>query len=527
MPSTKDAFSPHDPATIIEVAMWTMCPHGQVLPGQHVNSNSASFGSRGWPGCDRLVVPPSSKDSRMNVLKFVPRFAALAVGVAVAERVPVLSEPLSIPVRGATTVLGWSRAWMATTTQMVGNDSVLVAGEDWIGATVRAPDSLARLNVQTDSVTNSVNPTLIRIGDRSGMLVTPLLVGDDRASTIGVPNWIASIFVSRIDSGIGLESGPFLGGDFQLKVPFRSDSTVTQQRLLCGRRKVIHVRQDYSATSDPQRWISDSIVSPVQGRPVCDLDPLRDDAAIAWPEAQGRYSVKSDTAPFVMSSPVQTVLSTDTLTWIVAGRSGGWCAFNHRRSVFYVAMKKAGGIHLDSIVDQNLPKSGVAGFRAAHSDSLLVFGVDSLLVFAKWTVSGFQIVSKVSIPGEAIVDVSFAPRDSAFMGAPYRAVKEDGIVWALTATKLYSFKLDWKERPSAAIRGSEAIGAALRLTNAGGAVRFEWDGGSRTPLQIADAKGRVFLESFLEPHRPFQWRGQVPGVYFANICGESRPFVVR
>lgn len=243
---------------------------------------------------------------------------------------------------------------------------------------------------------------------------------------------------------------------------------------------------------------------------LCDADQSTGQGVMMWRMLDNRRRITSGNVKGILRAvPTDTLALDGDFKWLVAGWDGLWLTYD-RRSRMLVS-KSRNPLRIDSVM---MPFLGGTQFssQVARKDSLVVFGMDSSLVVVKWTPTGVKLISTFVLPGAGSVNAVTA---------------SDSLVWAGTATALYSFRFAWQENASTSVGARDAALTALSLRPSGRGVELAWNGPEAASFEILAVDGRKAASLHLASGQRTTWQADRPGVYLVRTREGSRTFVAR
>lgn len=439
----------------------------------------------------------------------IPHLLCLA-GLACAEKVPVLLDPKVISIPGGTTVQAFS-------------DSAFVAGRGRTGQYVRKTSGISVVYEHSDPEMDQEFPCIADMTVYSG------------SEGWSIPDQM----------GVGA-SDTLLPLDFKRGVRNGSGSAIylpgkgATRYLFCGSKGVFYFeRRTNSNTGLVESVLLDSLpptrdVLDTAAPLLCSIDNSKLASAIRtaiFIPFQMGYAVVSDTTSTasLLSYGRKDTLPVSKLDWVLGGDQYSWLAFSNERSMLYWATPARLGHKIDSI---RVPGLSAAATRSAHverKDSLVVFAVDSQIVFLKWNPAGIGILKTISIPGERFTSASGSVRSAIGWSQGPVGYLDTGYVWATTGSKLYSFRLSWQEDATGVIgTGVQAFsGAGTSLRSMSGGTEVVWNGPGTARAEFLSADGRRLGSLDLVAGQARTWISPRPGLVMVRTPDGVRSIVVR
>jgi|GEM_PF-2004648 len=455
-------------------------------------------------------------------MRIVPSLL-LAAGLAAAARVPVLSEPRSLPLQGHTFYA--NDAW---------GDSTLWGGHTGgfyrfiRSGQVYLDDSLNSSQIQ--SSVPHIYPQFNYSVVSSGQSNSEVFQIDPFSRAIG---WISSPLNL---AGARLPGEVFMEGGY-MSSPRGVDGSDTLGFFLCGPKQVYRVREVFrtspsgDTTLTTGYWIPDDslvigissgidafvhgaayIPDPMDIGPDahCNIDVSTGVGVMAlcpWTGAKTYFATGSPWT--ILEQPLDSIPAPN-VTAVFSGWSTEWLAYSdvtHR-----ICRKTAGG----SVVWDSLDAPGPTFNHVppVRGDSLVVFAVDSLrssLILAKWTKDTFFFAGRVDL------------------GAPVKYTMAIGgsNLWVQTDSNLISFRVSWQEVSPSGIETRSPVAHDLAVTEGPMGTGFLWNGFAPTNATIQGVDGRVVDRIRLNPGRTTWWRGSRSGLFLVRTPDGTSKFLVR
>lgn len=412
-------------------------------------------------------------------MRFLASLVLLS-SLAMAERVPVLSEPRTAPESGRLLSLN---AWGDT----------LVGGR-WgrLDRFVRRGDEVIRLD---SLVADSIQSEMPRVLSSYVIPVRNRVLDVDFFRTVQV---MTSWFPQPIDLGYGKVEGDA----FSQQEP--GEAEMWFYHYFCGPKAgYLH------GTTISGRSRVDSLRLGGDTLQVCSIDPkLRHVVRI-------QYSQQGAGPATVLRGDARngfTQMSQDTLTMkptvVFAAWDLAWLAYE--RSTGTVALGGL-GVNRQREVFPVLKATPNLMVKPARKDSLVVFAAESSLVLAKWTRDHFKVTSVIQVGGRIGNDLAIG----------------DSTVWvsliANNTSSVVSFRLRWEERSSSAISIQPVSRVQIRSTPEGAVLTHV---GAPTTATFLEPTGRVVGHQILTSGEN-TWRAPHTGLFLVHTTQGTSRIMVR
>jgi len=413
-------------------------------------------------------------------MRFLASLTLLS-SLAMAERVPVLSEPRTAPESGRLLSLN---AWGDT----------LVGGR-WgrLDRYVRRGDEVVRLDSLVSDSIKSEMPRVLR------SYITPVqrnIVWADFSSNAKV---LSSWFPNSLDLGYGKVEGDA----FQEEAP--GSTSVSYYHYFCS------PKAGYLRELDPLRQQRlDSLRLTGDTLQVCSVDP------IVRQVVRIQYSQQGTGPATVYSGNARngfTQMSQDTLTMkpdaVFAAWDGTWLAYERSTGT---VVRGGLGVNRQSYPIASLKLSPNYTAKPARQDSLVIFAADSALVLAKWTRDQFKVTSTIKLDGRIGNDIAVS--DSTVWVSLYGA----------NLMSVVSFRLRWEERSSSAISARQSI-SPLQVRSISGGAALTHDG---TPVTATflEPSGRVVGQQLLSTGTT-RWTAPHPGLFLVHTAQGTTRIMIK
>lgn len=413
--------------------------------------------------------------------------ALLLASIATAEKIPVLTEPRVFQATLGASITAWK-------------DSLAVGAYGRFDLFRRGNAGIVRVDSILSPAIDNEQPRFFSVFDTAHLIEarTAILSHDPTGMAAGVHGGNPAEF----SLGYGYPQGGLVR-----ESSVASGSVTWNWRLLgCNNNHAVEI----SGTS---RWsLADSATFPgTTGRLLCDADPVTGQGLMMRRTANNQLLVSSGNLKGLMrATPRDTLASAASPSWVLAGWDGLWMTCDSKSRAFF--SKNRNSVGIDSLYAPELRANARLSSQVAHKDSLVVFGMDSSLVVVKWTPSGVKLISTFVLPGAGSVNTVTA---------------SDSLVWAGTATALYSFRFAWQESAPTSV-GTRGTGLpALALRTSGRGVELAWNGPEAARFEILAVDGRKAASLHLASGQRTTWQADRPGVYLVRTREGSRTFVAR
>lgn len=412
-------------------------------------------------------------------MRFLASLVLLS-SLAMAERVPVLSEPRTAPESGRLLSLN---AWGDT----------LVGGR-WgrLDRFVRRGDVVIRLD---SLVADSIQSEMPRVLRSYVIPVRNRVLDVDFFRTVQV---MTSWFPNRIDLGYGKVEGDA----FIQQEP--GDAEMWSYHYFCGPKTGYLHATTMSGQSrvDSLRLGGDTVQ-------VCSIDPaLRHVARI-------QYSQQGAGPATVLRGDARNgfvQLSQDTLTMkptaVFAAWDGAWLAYEQTTGT----VARGGlGVNRQREVIPALKTSPNVSAKPSRKDSLVVFAAESSLVLAKWTRDQFKVTSIIQLDGRVGNDLAIG----------------DSTIWVSLFTNntssVVSFRFRWEERSSSAVSVRPLARVQIRSTSEGAVLTHF---GAPTTATFLEPSGRVVGQQVLTSGEN-TWQAPHTGLFLVHTPQGTARIMVR
>lgn len=410
---------------------------------------------------------------------------ALLSSLAMAEKVPVLSEPRTAPESGRLLSLN---AWGDT----------LVGGR-WgrLDRYVRRGDEVVRLDSLVSDSLKSEMPRVLggRLQSAYHILVSSQLINQNQWHNQPV------IQANSFNMSLGYAKAE---GDW-----------IEDQDPTLGVRRLVYVcgpRAGY--LSAIQGWnvmgLVDSVRLGGDTLQVCSVDPVVRQAV------RIQYSQQGAGPATVYSGNVRDgfhQLRQDTLTMkpdaVFAAWDGTWLAYERSTGT---VVRGGLGVNRQSYSIPSLKLSPNYTAKPARQDSLVIFAADSSLVLAKWTRDQFKVTNTIKLDGRIGNDLAIG----------------DSTVWVSlygTGTiSTVSFRLRWEERSSSSISPRhEAAPLQVRSTSEGALLTHD---GAPMTATFLEPSGRVVGQQRLSAGST-RWTAPHPGLFLIHTPQGTTRIMVK
>jgi hypothetical protein len=427
-------------------------------------------------------------------MRFLASLTLLS-SLAMAERVPVLSEPRTAPESGRLLSLN---AWGDT----------LVGGR-WGRLDVyrRDGDQVFHLDsIISDSIESEM-PRILHGNSTFGLVNA--VVTRSRVMDVGSGWWHKMTgwtirtdwFSKTIDLGYGKAEG-----DVFSEVSPRADG-----QYLCSPKAGYFHRSEFGAGFPV--GVVDSVVDSLRlggdTVQVCSVDP------VVRQVVRIQYSQQGTGPATVYRGNARngfTQMSQDTLTMkpdaVFAAWDGTWLAYERSTGT---VVRGGLGVNRQSYSIPSLKLSPNYTAKPVRKDSLVIFAADSSLVLAKWTRDQFKVTNIIKLDGRIGNDIAIG--FSTVWVSLYGA----------NQTSVVSFQLAWEERGSSATSVRQEI-APLQIRSISGGAALTHDGAPLTATFL-EPSGRVVGQQLLGTGTT-QWMAPHPGLFLVHTTlGTTRIMV--
>lgn len=385
----------------------------------------------------------------MNPKTLISTLLGLSVlaSAQIAPKVPVLSEPRSIPLN----TISYD-AW----------------GDTLIASRMRTSYRIVRKGDQVVLIDSLVSDSLLSEMPRT----FPLGDGTHIQTSY---HWLANLDWTRHTAGVAL---PGLGlgysrveGDL-----FRKSGNDTIYGILCSPMSSIFVKRPQGGAWTLGASLSMNNSGLTQH---CAVDPISGQAVRFFHTSQGDSSKlqSGDATRLLISAGIQSVPIKPTT---VFAEPNGWLAYND--STGKILVRYDDGTDRPSL-DRMIQPTELAGLndkyvQPVRKDSLMVFGGDSTLVLAGWRRGQFQVYQTIQL--DSRINHAMALGDS--------------VLWIQCYSKVLSLRIRWENRATRASHNLGRVGS-LRIQHEPGTLSFHWSGAQETPLVVRKADGTLLLSS--------------------------------
>lgn len=415
----------------------------------------------------------------------------LIAGLASAELVPVLSAPRAVTGSSAGRSMALN-AWGDT----------LVAGRyRYLQRFVRRGDVVVAIDsIVSDSV-NHEQPLVIPTGDGYHLVTGSKGLLAARWS----PNTAGQVSTLVPDVALGHTRAE---GGFASLLVVDGPSTASNLSVLAPRRLILCAQSRTFQFSNLQgsTWVYDDSVKVGDSLQThCSIDEQTNLGVRMVTNWSGTvFDVTTQNAMSLVQAPL--VASPHRPSNILTGYFGAWLGYNVNTGTVYLGGRSQG----DSIKPDVLKSRLQTFLPPVRKDSLVVFGVDSSLVLAKWTLGSFRVMRTVKLDGRLSWGLALA----------------DSTLWANVDGKIVSFRVGWKEDPSSGV-SSRDVTSGFRVTQAGRRLDLAATGLTASPYRVLRLDGTLIASGTLQVGQHASVKVSEPGMLLLQTQVGTRSLVVR
>lgn len=437
----------------------------------------------------------------MSLISWLP----LAASTLFSEKVPTLSEPLMIKIPAGTSLA-------------VSNDSVDIGSKGLAQGYYRAGRTIKLQREKRSDTLGLTTPNMTSEGvfsSRDTLLRN--VVSLDYSN--GPFYCFYTIRAPYVDLGEGYPSAFDFQTGFEDWLNSSSSKSVTTN-LVCA-EKAIHWLNNANGIRSSVTWPARG-----QGHPLCNAKTWYSSESgklpngnsfdrslyfarmvLQTPLGNGYWAIWSDTGLVTSSPKVYDSLKVANLDWmLVADTSGRWLSFDQSQAkLYWRSGNPRGRFEVDSLQIPGLTTEKRPCYQATRSDSLVIFAVDSQIVFVKWTPNEVRVLAKYAIPGKVI---------QAAAANKYNLRSTS--IWATTGTELYSFKFSMEDPPVSSVSPKPSRSSLFTLQPREGGATFSWYGSGTEIVRMTGIDGRAQGAVELRPGSTTNWTAPHPGLFLAH-----------